>query len=116
MSSITNIGIAGSYIAKISNIQDTLHVGDGISGPFGYQTSDSTAPTISMSTNVLFLTGGSTSNCTFPSAVTGQSIFIKNNNSNYCTLGAVSLNATRAGLMVYNGTSWIKFIDTTFSE
>jgi len=112
----TNIGIAGSYIAKMSNIQDTLHVGDGISGPFGYQASTSTTPTISMSTTFLYLSGeNATITGSFPSAVTGQTLFVYNVNTGdpgTFTLDEVSIAKSHSGLVVYNGDgTWIKFID-----
>jgi hypothetical protein len=113
----TNIGIAGSYIAKMSNVQDTLHVGDGISGPFGYQASASTTPTISMSTTFLYLSGANdTITGSFPSAVTGQTLFVYNVNSGtpgtFTLEEDVSIAKNHSGMVVYDGDgTWIKFID-----
>ena len=119
MTAIAKLGIANSYVAKQTNLDgpltlnDTLSVKGGLVN--GYQSSASTTPTISAGTTVLLLTGGTTATCAFSSPVTGQTIFVANQNSGDCTLGAFTLTTNHGGLAVYNGSAWVKFIDGTSS-
>jgi len=119
MAVLTNLGIANSYIAKITNIENDLTISGSakLEGGLvaGYQATASTSPTISSGTLALYCIGGTTANCTVLSPVAGRTLFIGNCNSGTLTIGSVSLTTNFGGMIVYDGSAWTKIVCITIN-